>query len=141
MRTILIMMFVLTGCASQVATEIDPSSLQHLKHDDWSMWLPMVKMAPNYPDSIVRRKVEGCVNIEFVINSQGKPQQFAVVKSIPEGVFDKYSWAALKRFRYDPSEANTDREPTVTNNILHLVWREKIWLVNGRTGRKCASRI
>ena len=118
MKIIIILLLFLSGCVSSVPENINIVNIPHLSADDWTMWLPMVKRAPYYPESLVKQKIEGCVKVQFVVNSQGEPQQAVVVKSIPEGIFNKYSLVALKSFHYSPSKSNQVRKPILTYNIF-----------------------
>ena len=111
--------FFLFAYTETFATEeSDWSKLKVYKQDDWTMWAPIVKKAPKYPKNLFKNGVEGCVNIYFDINKSGHLGQARVVKSIPEGVFDKYALQALRAFKYKASKANPNNTPILTNNIF-----------------------
>lgn len=96
----------------------DWGALKIYAHDDWSMWEPIAKKAPQYPRKLFNKEIEGCVNIYFDIDSEGNLGVAKVIKSIPDGVFDKYALKALSAFQYRASEANLSKEPILTNNIF-----------------------
>lgn len=56
---------------------------------------------PDYPGEARRRQVEGSVELQFVVGSNGRVKEVEVVDSTPPGVFDAEAVAAVKRWRYD----------------------------------------
>lgn len=57
---------------------------------------------PDYPDEARQRQLEGAVELEFIVGSDGRVKNVAVTRSTPQGVFDAEAIAAVKRWRYDP---------------------------------------
>ena len=69
--------------------------------------LPRTREVPAaYPSDAERRGVEGWVDIEFTIATNGTPQNLVVRESQPEGVFDKSALDALGRWRFEPVMRN-----------------------------------
>ncbi|MBE5316786.1 MAG: energy transducer TonB [Xanthomonadales bacterium] len=66
--------------------------------------VPEVVFQPalRYPAMAERRKLEGFVTIEFTIGADGSVSQLEVLRSQPEGVFDREARAALQRWRFAP---------------------------------------
>ncbi len=118
MRHLVIIISLLLSSNAFGGTSADWSTLQYLKQDDWSMWAPIVKKAPVYPKKLFDKGIEGCVNIYFNIRPNGKPGTARVLKSIPEGAFDKYALKALSSFRYRASETNSEKAPIITNAVF-----------------------
>lgn len=58
-----------------------------------------------YPPMAERRKLEGFVEIEFTIGVDGSVSQLEILRSEPEGVFDREALAALQRWRFAPPQA------------------------------------
>jgi protein TonB len=56
-----------------------------------------------YPAMAERRKLEGFVEIEFTIGADGSVSELEVLRSQPEGVFDREALAAMQRWRFAPS--------------------------------------
>lgn len=56
---------------------------------------------PEYPSEARRRGIEGAVELQFTVGSNGRVSDVAVVSSTPPGVFDAEATAAVKRWRYD----------------------------------------
>jgi protein TonB len=55
-----------------------------------------------YPPDALRKGVEGWVELEYVVASDGKVASITVVDSNPSGVFDTAAVRALSRVRYKP---------------------------------------
>ena len=64
--------------------------------------LPIVKVAPVYPDQAVQEKIEGHVLLEFVVTETGGVRDAVVVDSEPQGVFDQAALDAVGKFKYEP---------------------------------------
>lgn len=60
--------------------------------------------APEYPDSAWRNNVEGWVDLEFVVDRDGRPQGLEVVGANPEGRFEDAARTAVATYRYAPYE-------------------------------------
>lgn len=60
--------------------------------------------APVYPETALRRGAEGWVDLEFIVDRDGRPRDIAVTGAEPVGVFDRAAMQALGRYRYTPFE-------------------------------------
>jgi protein TonB len=58
-------------------------------------------VAPDYPEDARRRKIEGSVDLTYIVGSDGRVRDVEVADSNPPGVFDAEAVAAVKRWRYD----------------------------------------
>jgi TonB family protein len=56
-----------------------------------------------YPDSALRRSIEGWVELSYVITADGKVTDIKILDSNPSGVFDAAASKALSRVRYKPT--------------------------------------
>ncbi|NUO77143.1 MAG: energy transducer TonB [Lysobacter sp.] len=65
--------------------------------------------APRYPLSALNRRIEGSVQIAFVIQPDGSVTAVRLLSSTPPGVFDEAALAAVSRWRF---EAGGERVPT-----------------------------
>jgi protein TonB len=63
---------------------------------------PISRAAPRYPVLAERRKIEGTVELEFTIQADGAVANVRVLRSEPEGIFDRDAVAAMQRWRYPP---------------------------------------
>ncbi|WP_105258646.1 energy transducer TonB [Pseudoalteromonas sp. T1lg88] len=76
-----------------------------------NQWELEQRVEPRYPIEAAKSSQEGCVNVQFFVNSDGVPTYLEVLKSLPKGTFDKAAIKALEQWRYSPTETNTDRAP------------------------------
>ena len=65
-------------------------------------YLPIVKVAPQYPRRALSRGIEGYAVIEYTVTKQGTVRDPRVVESKPEGVFDKAAVKSAARYKYKP---------------------------------------
>ncbi len=65
---------------------------------------PLRRVDPRYPRKAVRRGIEGEVVVEFTVGPDGEIVQdsIRIIKSQPQGVFDRSSLRALARWRFQP---------------------------------------
>ncbi|MDI3258169.1 MAG: TonB family protein [Sinobacteraceae bacterium] len=69
-------------------------------------YLPIVKVAPLYPESARERGIEGYVLLEFTVTETGSVIDPQVLESQPPGVFDDAAKKAVLRFKYKPRIEN-----------------------------------
>lgn len=58
--------------------------------------------SPFYPEDARRRRIEGSVELAYIVGSDGKVRDVHVTESTPPGVFDDEAISAVRRWRYDP---------------------------------------
>ncbi|WP_394221280.1 TonB family protein [Alteromonas gracilis] len=63
---------------------------------------PVKRVPPIYPAEAAEKNVEGFVVLSFDITETGATDNVKVVKSKPEGVFEKSAKVALKQWEYKP---------------------------------------
>ena len=63
---------------------------------------PIVRIEPRYPSDALENNVKGHVKLTFTVKANGSTENIKVVESVPEGVFDSTSIAALKKWKYIP---------------------------------------
>ena len=107
---------LLAGCASnQLTTDsqaVDSGLEQPADESEFaSLWTQTKRVNPQYPISAAKDGLSGCVNLSFVVNSEGRVTEQQVTDSFPKGVFDKKAIEALKRWRWKPTAANPDNQP------------------------------
>ena len=64
---------------------------------------PTIRIEPKYPIEAAKNGVSGFVVLKFDIQSAGDVDNISIVKSYPQGTFDKTSVTALKQWLYEPS--------------------------------------
>ncbi|WP_048688009.1 energy transducer TonB [Catenovulum maritimum] len=60
---------------------------------------PLVRIEPRYPKHAFKDKVEGWVELAYVVVN-GRPSQIRVISAKPEGVFDISAITALSKWIY-----------------------------------------
>ncbi|MEX2207906.1 MAG: energy transducer TonB [Myxococcota bacterium] len=67
---------------------------------------PVFRPHPEYPERALRFRREGVVELEFTIAIDGTVHDIRVLRSEPEGVFDRAATKALAKWRYAPQLVN-----------------------------------
>lgn len=62
----------------------------------------LFRPALRYPPLAQRRRIEGRVELEFLIGIDGSVSDVSVLSSEPEGIFDREAIGALQRWRFEP---------------------------------------
>lgn len=70
------------------------------------------RVSPDYPATARQRRIEGWVELEYVVGPDGRVVDVRVVQSYPTRIFDAAAERALKRWRFEPGRR--DGEPTTT---------------------------
>ncbi|SFU94846.1 energy transducer TonB [Halomonas korlensis] len=67
---------------------------------------PTSQVPPEYPSRAQRRGMEGFVELEFVIQRDGRvdPESIRVVSANPRNIFDKAALDAVRQWRFDTAE-------------------------------------
>lgn len=63
---------------------------------------PIVRVPPRYPLDASRDGIEGWVQLEFTIDSNGTVKDVKVTDSEPKRIFDKEAKRALRKWKYKP---------------------------------------
>jgi TonB family protein len=58
--------------------------------------------APVYPMNARSEGIEGWVELEFVVDRDGRPRDIVVADAVPSGTFDRAAANAVERSRYEP---------------------------------------
>ncbi len=73
--------------------------------------LPLVNISPNYPTRAAQRGIEGWCQVEFTVTPEGGVENVRVVDAEPEGIFDRSSVRAARRFRFQPRVVDGEAVP------------------------------
>lgn len=82
-------------------------------------YLPIVKVAPVYPNRGLARGIEGWVLVEFTVTESGTVKDAMVVEAEPERIFDRAALAAAEKFRYKPRVING--KPVEVAGVQNLI--------------------
>lgn len=70
-------------------------------------FMPIVKVAPQYPRIAIVRGIEGFATVEFTVTETGRTRNVTIIDSTtkdgrPTSVFDRAAIAAAEQFKYQP---------------------------------------
>jgi len=82
-------------------------------------YLPIVKVAPQYPRRAQTRGLEGYVLLEFTVTKTGAVVDPVVIESKPPGIFDRAAMKAAVKFKYKPKVVNG--EPVDVAGVRNLI--------------------
>lgn len=82
-------------------------------------YLPIVKVAPIYPDSAARRGLEGWVLLKFTVTETGAVRDPVVLESEPGSTFDRAAMKAVLKFKYKPRVEGG--KPVEVPGVEHLI--------------------
>jgi len=68
--------------------------------------VPLVRVPPKYPARAANRHIEGRVEIEFTIKTDGSVDNTVVVSSEPEGIFDDAALNAISKWKFKEKIVN-----------------------------------
>jgi len=57
---------------------------------------------PQFPDSAREKGIEGWVDVQFLVNTDGSVGEAAIVGAQPVGIFEQSALEAVRRWRYQP---------------------------------------
>ena len=84
-------------------------------------YLPIVKVAPQYPRRAAQKGIEGYVVVEFTVTTLGTVVDPVVIESDPPNIFDRAAMNAAKKFKYKPKIVNGKAEEvTGVRNIIRF---------------------
>ncbi len=82
-------------------------------------YLPIVKVAPNYPRRAAQQGIEGYVVVEFTVTTLGTVINPRVVEASPPGIFDREAMAAVTKFKYKPKIENG--KPVQVDGVRNII--------------------
>ncbi len=66
--------------------------------------VPVLDVAPEYPEAALRRDISGHVVVRFDVDESGKAQNISIVEASPERIFNGAVRVALKRSTFTASD-------------------------------------
>lgn len=82
-------------------------------------YLPIVKVAPIYPQRAMQRGLEGWVLVEFTVTPAGSVRDVHVIDARPQGVFDEAARDAALKFKYKPRMV--DGKAVAVDGVRNLI--------------------
>ncbi len=104
---------MLAACAPTETDEDEPllDSDETPLEDYWTL---EHAVDPQYPEQALEDGVEGRVTVHATIGRDGRVEEVAIVELVPDETFAEPVVEAVMEYRYEPTEANEDRRPMVT---------------------------
>lgn len=65
--------------------------------------VPIIRIAPQYPQAAVARGVEGYVDIMFDVTALGTTENIRIIAAVPSSVFNRSVIKAVKGWKYKPN--------------------------------------
>lgn len=62
----------------------------------------LVRMPPEYPAHARMRRIQGYVDVEFVVDKDGRVRNATVVSANPPGIFDRAALNSIAHWRFEP---------------------------------------
>ena len=93
------------GLLGRIETNLDLDIGAGLQASDGE-YLPIVKVAPQYPRRALTRGIEGYVIIQYTVTKQGTTRDGIDVEAQPEKIFDKAALKSASRYKYKPRVIN-----------------------------------
>ena len=63
---------------------------------------PIVTIAPEYPTQAFLKRIEGFVDVEFIVDANGSVKNVRVVRAEPENIFNQAAKQAILRYKFSP---------------------------------------
>ncbi len=82
---------------------------------------PLVRIPPDYPPRAGANRIEGYVILRFVVTESGAVADPEVLRSEPEGVFERAAKRAVLRWKYQPQIRNG--EPVSVMTMTRLTFK------------------
>ena len=78
-------------------------------------YLPIIKVAPQYPRRALSRGIEGYVIVKYTVTKQGTVKDPVVIEAKPETIFNKAAIKSALRYKYKPRVV--DGEPIEVSGV------------------------
>lgn len=116
-RSLLIFSFFLTGCSVKLSS-VEKENILTVSRGDKTYWVRTKGKIPIYPYNALKKRIDGCVNVSYIVNASGGVESLKVIKSYPNKGFDKSALRAVKQYRYRSAEQNSRKISVRTNEIV-----------------------
>jgi protein TonB len=85
---------------------------------------PLASIKPLYPPGARMRKIEGDVQVEFVVDSDGTVRDAEVTSSTPQGVFDNAALRAVRHWKFTPGKKHGQAVPVRVRQPIKFTLKE-----------------
>ncbi|GAA4887725.1 energy transducer TonB [Ferrimonas pelagia] len=122
-RIIPLLSALLTACASTTTVDYAQLDLLDLRNQSEQLeqyWSPRAPHAPQYPTEAARARQEGCVELYFVIDEQGKTRDISVSDASSRR-FINSAIEAVTQGGWQAAPANTKHQPVIASLKLYFM--------------------
>ncbi|PCJ42774.1 MAG: hypothetical protein COA71_04535 [SAR86 cluster bacterium] len=81
--------------------------------------VPILDVAPEYPQSALRRETTGYVVVRFDVNENGKAKNFSIVEASPEHIFNSAVRTAVMRSTFGLVDGSSSASVERTYHFDH----------------------
>ena len=78
-------------------------------------YLPIVKVAPQYPRRALNKGIEGYVIVKYTVTKVGTVKNPVIIEAKPQGIFDKAAIKSALHYKYKPRVI--DGEPVEVHGV------------------------
>lgn len=94
---------IMAECSKHDPQDADTNENDHSLKSIPEQVVPIVRIDPKYPLEAISKGLEGSVVLSFTINEVGGVEDILVISSPYDGVFDKESRRALRKWKFKPA--------------------------------------
>lgn len=92
----------LTAPEGIISRENDSMRLPPIELISTEDFIPLVAVAPDYPEQALEQEAGGWVVVRFTVTEEGTVEDAEVVDAEPPGIFDAAALQATQQFKYEP---------------------------------------
>ena len=92
----------LTAPEGVISRTSDSTRLPPIELISTENFIPLVAVAPSYPDQALEQEVSGWVIVSFTVTEEGAVEDAEVVDAEPPDIFDAAALQAMQEFKYEP---------------------------------------
>ena len=83
-------------------------------------FMVLSRIPPRYPYRAERKKIEGWVQVSFIITEQGSVKDAVVVDAKPKGIFNKAALQAILKWKFKPRITNGRPVATRADQVINF---------------------
>jgi len=111
----------LIGLVSAASAAAPEDEVIYLGDHFREYWEVKKTQRPVYPQNLLKERAMGCALVGFIIETNGKVSTVEPLSAFPNGAFATAARNAVRKWRFKPTQANTDPFPTYA--LQNIVFR------------------
>lgn len=113
----LVFLLVCPGVASARQLAVIDGKVVTFDGPSNKLWINEKRVPAKYPKMALRKRLDGCVAVAFIIESDGTTRKHRVLANSGTTVFNYSAIEAAKQLRYSPTEINPEMTPVIVANV------------------------